>query len=112
MKLNRINSLFWHLLITPLSGLLYFPINRYIILPRLGNGEPYVDIDGNLIEQYFSANQAALIAAVLAEAVTVYFTVRTFKKLTERWQKTAYFIFCILFSLLTMVLFLEFSLWS
>ena len=54
LSLTKFNRVFWPLLITPLSILCYYPLNRFVLLRAFGNGEPYTNSQGEWIERYFS----------------------------------------------------------
>lgn len=112
MKLNRFNRLFWPLLIFPLCGLLYYPVNRYIMLPAFGDGAAYTDLSGTLVDHYFSANQMAVIVCVLLAAATVVFGVRTVLRYCPKKLRIPAIVFFVLFAVVEAVCFLEFSLWS
>ena len=51
LSLTKFNRVFWPLLITPLSILCYYPLNRFVLLRAFGNGEPYTISQGEWIER-------------------------------------------------------------
>ena len=75
IRLNAVNRRLWQLLIIPLFTLIYSPINRLIVLPKLGSGEPYVDVAGNVVTDYFSANTLAVILLVILILLTGFLSV-------------------------------------
>ena len=109
--LYRWNALLWPLLLSPIFTLIYAPINRHIVLPQLGSGRPYEDLAGNLIEDYFSANSAAMILFYLLLIVTELFMIKTSKGLS-RGKRTALLIAASIMNLIMGIVFLEFTLWE
>ena len=75
IRLNAVNRRVWQLLIIPLFTLIYSPVNRLIVLPKLGSGEPYVDMNGQVVTDYFSANTLAVILLVLLILLTGFLSV-------------------------------------
>ncbi len=110
--LNRVNRLFAHLLITPFAILIYTPINKNLILPVFGSGAPYTDIDGNVVESYFSANHFSLLLALCLFALSLILTVRLSRSIHRLAVRILYIAGCSIMCLLTFVCFLEFSFWS
>ncbi len=98
-------------MLAPLFTVLYYPVNRYVMLPRLGSGRPYVNMDGILVEDYFSANTVAKLLFYLLVLVTCLLSLRASKGLSGR-RRAVYLVFCFAISLLGGLLFLEFSLWA
>lgn len=112
LSLTKFNRVFWPLLIMPLSILCYYPLNRFVLLRAFGNGEPYTNSQGEWIERYFSANQCALIAALLFAAATLFFGIRALRAVRRRALRIVLTVAECFWALLGIVLFLEFSLWS
>ena len=110
--LNRLNRLFAHLLITPFATLIYYPLNKNIVLPTFGSGAPYTAISGKLVDRYFSANHFTLITAVCLLTLTVILSVRLSRSIRKPPVRILYLTGCILMGFLTFICFLEFSLWS
>ncbi len=46
LSLNRFNTLILHLFLTPVMTLIYYPLNRYVFLPLLRDGQPYISTNG------------------------------------------------------------------
>lgn len=111
VRFNRFNRLFWPLIVTPLFTLLYSPVNRYIMLPRLGSGKPYVDMKGALVESYFSANTMALLLFWLLLAATELLLIRS-SRTVHGWKRVLLFLFCTLMNIVTGFFFLEFTVWG
>ncbi len=109
--LTRFNRLFLQLYLTPLVTLIYAPINRYIVLPKLGSGRPYQDMNGVWIDTYFNANDVARILFYLVLAASLVLTIRQSMQF-HGWKRAGYLILCTLISLVTGVAFLEFTVWS
>ena len=109
--LYRWNAVLWPLLISPLFTLIYAPINRNVTLPMLGSGRPYEDMNGQLVEEYFSANSAARILFYLLLLTTELLLVRTTRGIS-RGRRTALLIGATLLNLIMGILFLEFTLWE
>ncbi|MBQ1282011.1 MAG: hypothetical protein IIY16_07185 [Oscillospiraceae bacterium] len=110
-KLNRFNRLSWPLLISPLFTLLYMPVNRYVSLPLFGSGRAYTDMEGALVEQYFSANSVARILFWLLLAVTSYLLFHTSAAI-PRTKRILFMIGCTVLNIIMGVFFLEFTLWE
>ncbi|MBP3918850.1 MAG: hypothetical protein J6I50_06730 [Clostridia bacterium] len=111
LHLNRFNQLFWPLILFPIFTLLYIPINRYIMLPKLGSGRPYVNLSGQLVEQYFSANTAAHILFLVLLLITEFLLFRTLRVI-HGWKKALLCIAVTVLNVAAGLLFLEFTLWS
>lgn len=109
--LNRPNALLWPLFLSPLFTLLYAPVNRHVILPLLGSGRPYVDMDGVLVEEYFSANSLARILFYLLIAATAILLLRTTRGLSKK-IRIPLLIVSALLNILLGIVFLEFTLWE
>ncbi|MBE6657763.1 MAG: hypothetical protein E7604_04875 [Ruminococcaceae bacterium] len=109
--LYRWNAILWPLLISPLFTLLYSPINRYITLPLFGSGRPYEDMDGTLIETYFSANSVARILFYLLLLATELLLIKTTHGISRR-KRIALLITATLLNLVMGAVFLEFTLWE
>ncbi len=109
--LTRWNKLLWPLFCSPLFTLLYAPVNRYVSLPMLGSGRPYEDMDGVLVESYFSANSLSRILFFLLLTVTQLLLVRTTKGVS-RGRRTALLVIGTVLNLVMGVVFLEFTLWE
>ena len=110
-KLNRFNRRLWPLLISPLFTLLYMPVNRYVSLPLFGSGRAYTDMEGVLVEQYFSANSVARILFWLLIAAVEYLLFRTSASM-ERAKRIWFMIGCTVLNIVMGVFFLEFTLWE
>ena len=111
-SLTNINRVFWPLLITPLSILCYYQLIRFVLLRAYRNGEPYTNSQGEWIERDFSANQCALIDALLFAAATLFFGIRALRAVRRRALRIVLTVAECFWALLGIVLFLEFSLWS
>ena len=109
--LNKWNSLLWPLLISPFITLIYAPINRHVMLPLLGSGRIYEDSQGNLVENYFSANSAARILFYVLLIVPQLLMFRTTRRLSKK-ARTALLIGAAVMNLITAAVFLEFTLWE
>ncbi|MBQ7301878.1 MAG: hypothetical protein IJW77_18770 [Clostridia bacterium] len=109
--LTRWNRRIWPLFLTPLFTLLYAPVNRYVTLPLLGSGRAYVDMNGFLIESYFSANSAARILFYLLLITVEVLLFRTTRGM-PRVQRVLLLIGATILNLLLGVVFLEFTLWE
>ncbi len=109
--LTRWNKRLWPLFLSPLFTLIYAPINRYVSLPLFGSGRPYEDMNGQLVEDYFSANSLARILFYLLLIATEILLVRTTKGLT-RGKRTLLLIGTAILNLMMGILFLEFTLWE
>ncbi len=112
IHLTRINRAFMQLLLFPFFTFLYMPVNRYVILPKLGSGEPYTDMSGAIVENYFSANSLARILFYVLLAVELFFSAKYAKNGLRGWKRWGYLLLCLLFSIIGGVFFLEFTLWS
>ncbi|MBQ8578411.1 MAG: hypothetical protein IJ449_10685 [Clostridia bacterium] len=110
-RLNRFNRLFWPLVISPLFTLLYSPVNRYVMLPKLGSGEVYTDMDGNLVEDYFSANSMARVLFWILLALTELLLIRCLRHV-RGWKKIPVIFLGTVMNLVVGMFFLEFTLWS
>ena len=109
--LSSWNALLWPLLITPFFTLIYSPINQNIVLPWLGSGRMYEDLQGNLIENYFSANSLARILFYILLLLTEILIFRTTRKLSKK-ARTVLLIAASLMNLIMGIVFLEFTLWE
>ena len=109
--LSRWNAILWPLLITPFFTLLYSPINQNIVLPHLGSGRIYEDLQGNLVENYFSANSFARILFYLLLVLTELLMFRTTRNLSKK-ARTALLIAASVMNLIMGIVFLEFTLWE
>ncbi|MGM9625963.1 MAG: hypothetical protein ACI3XM_09695 [Eubacteriales bacterium] len=111
IRFNRFNRLLWPLVVTPLFTLLYYPVNRYVMLPKLGSGKPYVDMSGVLVESYFSANTMALFLFWLLLAATEFLLIRS-SGAVHGWKRVLLLLFCTLMNIVTGFFFLEFTVWG
>ncbi len=109
--LHKYNRMILHLFLTPLFTLLYYPLNRYVMLPLLGDGSPYLNTKGETVEHYFSATHLAWLFAFLLTGITLYFSVRNTKRIQTVWKRILYLIICIYVTGVTFLLFINFSLW-
>lgn len=109
--LNRLNALLWPLFLSPLFTVLYAPVNRSVMLPKLGSGRPYVDMNGALVENYFSANSLSRILFYLLLAATEVLLFRTTRTLSKK-KRIPTLIGATLLNLILGVVFLEFTLWE
>ena len=109
--LTRWNRRLWPLFVSPLFTLIYAPVNRYVSLPKLGSGRPYEDMQGNLVENYFSANSLARIFFYLLLILTELLLIRTTRGLS-RGKRTGLLIAATVLNLVMGVFFLEFTLWE
>jgi len=107
----RFNRRLWPLILSPLFTLLYYPVNRYVILPKFGSGRAYVDMNGALIENYFSANSVALILFYLLLLTTEVLLIRTSRGM-KTWQRVLFFIGTAILNCIMGFVFLEFTLWE
>ena len=112
ITLTKFNRIFWPLLIMPIGILCYYPLNRYILLPAFGDGTPYQNSTGEWVEQYFSANQCALIGSALFAAAMLFFGIRALRAVRRRPLRIVLIVAECFWALFCIVLFLEFSLWS
>ncbi len=110
VRLNAFNRLFCAALFAPAAAIVYYPFNRYIAVPKLGTGAPYVDMNGALIEDYFSANTLARILFYLLFAASEFLLIRN-AGAVHGWKKIAVLFLGTLLNLIGGILFLEFSLW-
>ncbi len=110
-RLNGFNRLFWSALIAPVATVLYYPINRYIAYPKLGSGSPYVDMNGALVETYFSANTLVRILFYLLFLLSEIVLIRNAYG-TKGWKKAGILLLGTALSFIGGLIFLEFSLWS
>ncbi len=111
IRLNRFNRLFLPALTGPLASLLYSPINRYIAVPKLGTGAPYIDMNGALVESYVSANTVVRILHLLLLLFAEIWLIRNTYGM-HGWKKAGAILFGTVLNLIGGVIFLEFSLWS
>lgn len=109
--LNRWNTRLWPLFLSPLFTLLYAPFNRYVSLPKFGSGRPYEDMNGALIENYFSANSLARILFYLLLIATEALLIRTTAGMS-RGKRVLLLIGATILNLVMGVVFLEFTLWE
>lgn len=109
--LRRFNGTLWQLLITPLALLCYRPMNEYIFLPKFGSGKPYVDMQGELVTDYFSANTLAQWVSALLFVLTVILSVRNTRTL-HGWKRAGVLFVCTAVGLVSSVLFLDYTLWG
>lgn len=110
-RLNTFNRLFLHLLITPVFTLLYAPVNRYVMLPKLGSGAPYVNMAGELVESYFSANTMVRILFYLLTALTLGLTAYRARSF-HGWRRVVFVLLSVLGCITAGLIFLEFSVWD
>ena len=109
--LTRWNRRLWPLFLSPLFTLIYAPINRCVSLPKLGSGRPYEDINGNLVENYFSANALARVLFYVLLILTELLLIRTTRGLS-RFKRTVLLIIATILNLMMGIFFLEFTLWE
>ena len=109
--LSRFNRMLWQLLITPAALLLYRPLNEHVFLPKLGSGAPYIDMDGNMVTGYFSANSLSCWTAVLLLLLTAGLSVYNTRTL-HGWKRIAVIMLCLLAALFGSALFLNYTLWG
>ena len=109
--LTRWNRRVWPLFLAPLFTLIYAPVNRYVSLPTFGSGRPYEDMNGVLVEEYFSANSLARILFYLLLLTTEFLLVRTTKGLT-RGKRILLLTGTTVLNVMMGILFLEFTLWE
>lgn len=112
IRLTRFNRAFLQLLFFPIFTFLYMPVNRYIVLPKLGSGEPYTDMTGAIVENYFSANSVARILFYVILAVALLFSIKYAKDELRGWKRWGYLLLCVVFAVIGGLFFLEFTLWS
>ena len=108
---TRFNRRLWPLIISPLFTLLYYPVNRYVMLPKFGSGRAYVDMNGALIENYFSANSVALILFYLLIVTTEILLVRTSRSM-KLWQRVLFYLGTAILNCIMGFFFLEFTIWE
>ena len=92
--LTGFNKQFLHLLLNPLFTLFYIPVNRYVMLPKLGSGREYTDMDGNLVTEYFSANTLSKILFYVLFLTTLALSVMRCKKL-HKGKRILFLCICI-----------------
>ncbi|MBQ4290582.1 MAG: hypothetical protein II719_05240 [Clostridia bacterium] len=110
IRLNAVNRRVWQLLIIPLFTLIYSPVNRLIVLPKLGSGEPYVDMNGQVVTDYFSANTLAVILLVLLILLTGFLSVWNTRRM--KWPaRIAVLAGCAAVVFFTSFVFLLITLW-
>lgn len=105
------NRRLWPLFLSPLFTLIYAPINRYISLPKLGSGRPYEDMQGQFVEQYFSANSLARILFYALLILTELLLIRTTHGLSKS-KRTVLLVTATLLNFIMGIFFLEFTLWE
>lgn len=105
------NRRLWPLFLSPLFTLIYAPINRYVSLPKLGSGRPYEDMQGQFVEQYFSANSLARILFYVMLILTELLLIRTTRGLS-RSKRTGLLITATVLNFIMGIFFLEFTLWE
>lgn len=105
------NRRLWPLFLSPLFTLIYAPINRYVSLPKLGSGRPYEDMQGQFVEQYFSANSLARILFYVLLILTELLLIRTTRGLS-RSKRTGLLITATILNFIMGIFFLEFTLWE
>ncbi len=113
--LTRWNRLLWPLFISPVFTLLYAPVNRYVSLPKLGSGRPYEDMNGMLVEDYFSANSLSRILFFLLLITTEFLLIKTTRGISRgkcRCRRIALLIVATVLNLVMGIVFLEFTLWE
>lgn len=109
--LTRWNKRLWPLFLSPIFTLLYAPVNRYVSLPSLGSSRPYENMDGVLVEDYFSANSLARILFYLLLIVTELLLIKTTRGLS-RGKRIVLLITATVLNLMMGIFFLEFTLWE
>ena len=105
------NKRLWPLFLSPLFTLIYAPINRYISLPKLGSGRPYEDMQGQFVEQYFSANSLARILFFALLILPELLLIRTTHGLSKS-KRTVLLVTATLLNFIMGIFFLEFTLWE
>jgi formate hydrogenlyase subunit 3/multisubunit Na+/H+ antiporter MnhD subunit len=92
----------------------YHLINQEFIVKWLGCGCPIVDNSGNMIENYFSANDFTalfwLVVTACATAISVFLSKRISKEKT--WAKVLYVAGMFLISLLVTYCFIQMMMWN
>ena len=114
IRMKQVIKLMIPVLVFPILFLPYLMLNSYVIVEWLGCGCPKVDVSGEMIHNYFSANDfTAIFWFVIAVGVTILSGVlskETFKE--KKWARVIYVVGMFIVSLFAAYTMIQTMMWN
>lgn len=92
MTTQKIIKLFWQLLLFPVLCIPYHLLNQFVIVKWLGCGCSKLDNEGNMIDQYFNANDFTLIFWCVIALTVIAISLFNMRKFARWYSRLLYIV--------------------